>query len=856
MNRIVIGLFWSVLFAGGALGAGGGGGGGGGGSSPVSLSCGSNTNIKLNEFNPQDGWSEVYVTGSGVALSGWKLQLSSNNAAPTTINLGGGSGCINSDTSTCSPRDNSASAFSSPTFITFADSVSSNKNSQAVLLAPDGTVADMVTFNTGSTCSYTGTYWADPGSCNTCISDHSASIKDYYRVTDGSGSWGNSGPGNSSGTANGTPGSSNVGTPSLHHLEIVHNGSGVTCQPATVTVKACANAACSSLYSGGVTANLTPGNLAVSIGSSGIATGSIVQGTAATVTLASNTVSPSPASATTCTNSANGSASCSMTFTSSGFLVTVPNHAACSNQTVTIQAPSACTTAFSNVTRNVSLYSTYVTPATGTRQAHVTYNTTQTVPALSTSAAAPSTLTALSFDGTGTALLTLSYPDVGQVTLTAGYSGSAATGDSGVSMTGSGTYIAAPASFAVSNTPASYVAGLGFAVDVTARTATGNACASTMAAPNFGLEGEGVGFASATRLTPAGTANALTGPSDGTWVSGTAGSYSTGKTTLSNNAWSEVGTLQVAAQVADGDYLGAGSSLTGATNVSFGPFRPAYFDTALTAGCGSFTYAAQPVAATVTARNQSGGTTLNYSYLAGAGMAKTVTLSNAGSTSGLSNNSITPSGFAAGIGTQASFAWTATTSPSAPATLTLRAVDTDGVTSQGHTEGSTEMRTGRARLLNAHGSEILDLNVPFTVEYWNGSYWTKNTADTCTGNTASSAANAVSVSLSNGTLAAAKTCIYDSGTPGLSGAGCTAAGPTSPQYKRFREGATPSVGFAGDFNLWLQKPGSGNSGSVRLSATVPDWLKYNWSGSVSGPSGLATFGVYRSGAVIHQREMY
>jgi MSHA biogenesis protein MshQ len=44
----------------------------------------------------------------------------------------------------------------------------------------------------------------------------------------------------------------------LDHYRIVHDGSGQTCAPESITVKACADASCSSLYTGAVTLSLSP----------------------------------------------------------------------------------------------------------------------------------------------------------------------------------------------------------------------------------------------------------------------------------------------------------------------------------------------------------------------------------------------------------------------------------------------------------------------------------------------------------------------------------------------------------------------------------------------------------------------
>ena len=126
-----------------------------------------------------------------------------------------------------------------------------------------------------------------------------------------------------------------------------------------------------------------------------------------------------------------------------------------------------------------------------------------------------------------------------------------------------------------------------------------------------------------------------------------------------------------------------------------------------------------------------------------------------------------------------------------------------------------------------------------------------NAADSCTGDVTLGAANALSVSLSSPPV----TCVQDSGTPGLSGAGCAAAGPAA---QRFIKGATPGIGFAGNFNLWLKAPGGSNSGAVTVTGNVPVWLQYPWLGGAAiNPTALATFGVYKGpNQFIYQRENY
>ena len=188
--------------------------------------------------------------------------------------------------------------------------------------------------------------------------------------------------------------------------------------------------------------------------------------------------------------------------------------------------------------------------------------------------------------------------------------------------------------------------------------------------------------------------------------------------------------------------------------------------------------------------------------------------------------------------------------------LSINVIDLDGVaatnpvtfgagTGIAFSTGSTQYY-GRLNLANAQGSELLDLPVSLTAQYYLDSTqgFVSNLSDSCT--------TAPPIVLNNYQLGlqAGETCVRDNGSPGRSGAGC--AVPAASAY--FSQAAS------GGFNLILAAPGSGNSGAVTVTATAPSWLQYLWnagSGANASPSAMATFGIYPgSGARIYQREVY
>ena len=151
---------------------------------------------------------------------------------------------------------------------------------------------------------------------------------------------------------------------------------------------------------------------------------------------------------------------------------------------------------------------------------------------------------------------------------------------------------------------------------------------------------------------------------------------------------------------------------------------------------------------------------------------------------------------------------------------------------------SGEVRYGRARLSNAHGSELLALPVPIKVQYYNGAGFVTNSADNCTTFT-----------------------IPASGIP-CTTAACVWGDLTLTRVSLDADktnvtvGNNPLASGVSQFNLSAPLP-VGTRGAVDLTLNVPAWLEYNWTGVVGDPKSRATFGLHRKAdQFIYQRENY
>lgn len=657
----------------------------------------------------------------------------------------------------------------------------------------------------------------------------------------------------------------------LDHIQIEHDGNGVTCAAEVIVVKACANSACSTLMPTAQTINLTAtpsGSLGTSAikwtsdatGNTTLASGSTLGLTftgsttaylwvtsAGTVTLGSN--------ATSSKCYVNSTQTCSLPFATSGFLISViPTHTAgtTSASNITLQAITgtggggSCV-GLSSGSKSVDLAFSCDDPSTCTSgvQLKVT-NSTNTTTNVSGNNAGVSNLTytavPLNFNSSSQATFTLNYPDVGKLNLSARYSANSIYGNSNLFVVKpagfSFTNIKSTANSAVTNPAATsatggkfIAAGNDFSVTLSAINSSGGVAA------NFGNEAtpEGALLDSALVAPVGGDAGSLAGSLSVDGVD-----FIAGVKTVTDLSWNEVGIINLIASIQDADYLGVGD--VSSTSGNIGRFIPDHFSTSLTPACDTnligatpFTYSGQHADVDITALDLNGNTTTNYD--SSLGFAKTITLSNAGVTTGFTLNTLA-SGFSGGIGTDTDVVYTFPVVTTAPTNLTLRAIDADGVSSYFAADLTTEdtalFHSGRLSLANASGSELLAVSVPFEAQYWNGKAFVRDLEDSCT-----------------------QVTVPTTGS-GLTYYGNITASNTAPTINGVSTGAVTLI--SGNGNMIFPAPSNKRTGYVDVSViadSIP-WLKFNWKGTGNiSPSARVNFGLYSGNKlIIYQREVY
>jgi len=534
-------------------------------------------------------------------------------------------------------------------------------------------------------------------------------------------------------------------TSALHHFLITHDGSGQTCADETVSVTACANAACSAPhFTGGARVTLQPGGVVTTIGSSGVGSGEVSRSSAGTEAL--KLTYTGSTGATTCRNSAGGSASCDMTFSGGvAFDIDVPDHRAGENASAVIKAlqsdpkTSQCVAAFKNADKPIQYSCGYETTSKDTAGLALADAATSAKATLVCRSGAKQAVNTR-FDANGAAKLTLNYQDVGKLKLMAQLDD--AKGDA--------TFIVAPHRFGISNLPKAAAgealrAGDDFKVTVSALNANG---AITPSFDKTALQPDMLTTELSVACVPKGDAGSV-----GVTVATSFASGSASPTLW----WSEVGTFDLKIGLAD--FLGSSLGVTGSTKIAedrcpgnVGPFIPKYFtadQSPLEVLKGrSFYYAGEPVPVRISAMNARGAVTKNYDGVLKYSAA--VALAAYGEIAGklvlnpsdgvLSQAGVNADSFSAGVAPAAPSYASGIAAPIAPTVIQLRATtaakDTPGVTSDDG-KGSFEkarpkILSGRLRVGSNAGRVGDEVALEIAVDYWSGRSWLLNAEDSFT----------------------------------------------------------------------------------------------------------------------------
>ena len=697
----------------------------------------------------------------------------------------------------------------------------------------------------------------------------------------------------------------NTACETLHHYEIIHPSTALTCDAADIEIKACANADCSQLFSQAVTLAMSPSNGWV--GSRNLTfsqrTSTKLQRTdEGNVTLSIDSASES--GSVTCSNG------CNVNFSNAGFrfvdaatgavLAQPYSHIAQSDlANIAIQAvkndAGVCAPALSG-TQTIDLE--YSCDGSGS----YAYSPSMcAVPFAGIPLSGGVTNTgslSMTFDGNSMASFAgRNYPDVGRVKVNVSGTIDGASINSGELIIHS-----IPQSISIAATTSDpIIADLGFLFEVKALGAQGGVM------PSFQTNQLQADFR---RLAPSsssskeanltiGVSNTVTSIANATsnFQNLAALRFSSGVYSYSQTKLDEIGRYSIALR--DLDYLG---SQINSNTLNFSRVIPAYFDVALDAPISianqcsnTFSYVGQTLdfasapLLRVTAYSAGGNITQNYSasdwllrpdqltFEGGLSLedestySADVSLSNAGVGMGLSDFA-NYNGKAVLSFTGTEFKYEKVSNPvgadASPfdALINIRLdesifADDDGVCYQtNYPNGTcedfvirnisgTQMRYGRINLINTFGPENNWLYVPIQAEYLVNGSWRLNNDDSCSNITFSEATGELSV-------------IHDS----------QSERDISSLIGNLTSTGTLSNGISDSLDLRLMPPmitGQAVSGSVLVNlipqSTNTSWdqhLNIDWDldgdiDSDDSPSAIATFGIFRGNdRIIHWREVF
>jgi MSHA biogenesis protein MshQ len=532
----------------------------------------------------------------------------------------------------------------------------------------------------------------------------------------------------------------------LHHLEIYGDSSqGVTCAPSTFRVRACANAACTNAYTGGVS-----GNVQLKLGGSTrtgaytIASGSAWSGdvgiTANSVGtwVASATSTATATGANTCAIGAlSTSSNCNLAVNASGLVLTLDPHYAGNSQPLSVQVAVGgfCTPSLlSGGNLLVSATATYLNSVTPTLT-----DSLSAAHSLANGVAVGGIPVAVSALGLGSN--TFKYAAGGAVKIGMSVTGvssllSALTGTL-VNLSGDVVTRVVPKSLrlvpALNGTDltastAKLAAGVPFQLKIEGQDANGNLIPID---PDLSVLSS-LSLTKTVIKPVAANLNNNPGLTTGALavVSGMA---------QMDVSWDEVGTISLGS---GGITNFQGSGLNVAAGVISGfnlKFVPARFALELTPPCSaggvSYVYAGQPFDVTVKALNAANVLTQNYDGTASTVTERVANMVTISAVSGLTNGTLSGSAladtsFEAGVGSGTiTDAFSAAKKLSPPETVGLNAADVD--TSANQSTPTVLVRSGRIKLSNAYGSESATLKMPVQVQYWDGKAWVPVTDTSC-----------------------------------------------------------------------------------------------------------------------------
>lgn len=494
-----------------------------------------------------------------------------------------------------------------------------------------------------------------------------------------------------------------------------------------------------------------------------------------------------------------------------------------------------------------------------------------------------------------TAPFTLNYPDAGQIQLHARYNIPLGSGaPSGNYMQGaSNSFVVRPFAFDVTvtgNPGASTSAGAVFTAagnnfQVNTRAVLWQAAddsnndgiadghndnnpannanlSNNTSAPNYGQESPVESIALNSLLNQPGGGNDP-GLGGGTTIA----AFAAGSGSSATVRYTEVGIIEIDANISDNNYLGIGGAATGnieAKSGYVGRFTPDHFD--LSAGMitnriamacapvSTFTYMGENfrLEFTLTAQNTSNATTQNYIGAFAKLDPAVVANLNIGAIdtvlptplsariSAASSSGAWAAGVAGILATTALNRAAAFDGPYTSLALGIDPVDTDGIrlgsynldvdnnTINDHgLVANTDVRFGRMVVNHTFGSELLTLPLPLHAEYYNGTQFVRNINDSCT------TYNQIDVSFSN--------------RQGLS------ADPT-------KAGNGILITGSHDTGNPVTLDSNNETGSIDATLSVPTWLQFDWDNDGNhdnNPAGKITFGIYSgSDQQIYIREIY